>query len=173
MMRRRLGRDDSPPGAAFAWLAPCWTHGSARYDATMSEERRASILIVDDDASVRELLKLQLVGEGYEVELADDAIVAGRALMRTPPDLMLVDVAMPYLDGLDFVATLKADTTVPDVPVVFITGHGEVLSRAQALGVECLMKPFTAEELLEVVRRELQLRPPRRRARLDYLSAST
>jgi putative two-component system response regulator len=140
---------------------------------TMSEETRAYILIVDDDASVRELLKLQLVGEGYEVELADDAIVAGRALMRTPPDLMLVDVAMPYLDGLDFVATLKADTRVPEVPVVFITGHGEVLSRAQALGVECLMKPFTTEELLEVVRRELQLRPPRRRARLDYLSAST
>jgi DNA-binding response OmpR family regulator len=140
---------------------------------TMSEETRAYILIVDDDASVRELLKLQLVGEGYEVELADDAIVAGRALMRTPPDLMLVDVAMPYLDGVDFVAALKADTTVPEVPVVFITGHGEVLSRAQALGVECLMKPFTTEELLEVVRRELQLRPPRRRARLDYRSAST
>ena len=140
---------------------------------TTSEETRAYILIVDDDASVRELLKLQLVGEGYEVELADDAIVAGRALMRTPPDLMLVDVAMPYLDGVDFVAALKADTTVPDVPVVFITGHGEVLGRAQALGVECLMKPFTTEELLEVVRRELQLRPPRRRARLDYLSAST
>ncbi|HEX9431717.1 MAG TPA: response regulator [Burkholderiales bacterium] len=140
---------------------------------TTSEETRAYILIVDDDASVRELLKLRLVGEGYEVELADDAIVAGRALMRTPPDLMLVDVAMPYLDGVDFVAALKADTTVPDVPVVFITGHGEVLGRAQALGVECLMKPFTTEEILEVVRRELQLRPPRRRARLDYLSAST
>ena len=74
----------------------------------MNEDRRVCILIVDDDASVRELLKLQLVGEGYEVELADDAIVAGRALMRSPPDLMLVDVAMPYLDGLDFVAALKA-----------------------------------------------------------------
>jgi putative two-component system response regulator len=87
---------------------------------TVSDERRAYILIVDDDA-----------------------IVAGRALMRTPPDLILLDVAMPYLDGLDFVASLKADTTVPDVPVVFITGHGEVLRRAPALGVECLMKPFT------------------------------
>ena len=141
--------------------------------AIVNEDRRVCILIVDDDASVRELLKLQLVGEGYEVELADDAIVAGRALMRSPPDLMLVDVAMPYLDGLDFVAALKADTTVPDVPAVFITGHGEVVSRAQALGVPCLMKPFSVEALLDVVRRELQLRPPRRRAPLDYLSASS
>jgi DNA-binding response OmpR family regulator len=140
---------------------------------TMSEERRAYILIVDDDASVRELLKLQLVGEGYEVELADDAIVAGRALMRTPPDLMLVDIAMPYLDGLDFVAALKADTTVPDVPAVFITAREDVAERARTLAVPCLRKPFSFEQLLAVVRRELQLRPPRRRARLDYLSAST
>ena len=139
----------------------------------MSEERRAQILIVDDDASVRELLKLQLVGEGYEVELADDAIVAGRALMRTPPDLMLVDVAMPYVDGLDFVAALKADTTVPEVPVVFITARDDVAGRARTLAVPCLRKPFTFEQLLQVVRRELQLRPPRRRARLDSLSAST
>jgi DNA-binding response OmpR family regulator len=93
--------------------------------------------------------------------------------MSAPPDLMLVDVALPYLSGLDFVATLKADTTVPDVPVVFITGQRDVVERARALGAPCLRKPFSAEQLLEVVRRELQLRPPRRRARLDYLSAST
>jgi DNA-binding response OmpR family regulator len=139
----------------------------------MTEPRRAAILIVDDDTAVRELLKLQLVGEGYDVELADDAIVAGRALMRSPPDLMVVDVALPYLDGLEFVAALKADTTVPEVPVVFISGQAEVLDRARALGAPCLKKPFTGEQLLEVVRRELQLKPPRRRARLGPLSAST
>jgi DNA-binding response OmpR family regulator len=139
----------------------------------MSEPRRPAILIVDDDTAVRELLKLQLAGEGYDVELADDAIIAGHALMRSPPDLMLVDVALPYLDGLQFVAALKADTTMPDVPVVFITGQAEVLDRARALGAPCLKKPFSGEQLLEVVRRELQLRPPRRRARLDYLSANT
>src|SRR5438067_42829 len=108
----------------------------------MSEQKRATILVVDDDTAVRELLKLQLVGAGYEVELADDAIVAGRSLMRTPPDLMLVDISLPYLDGMDFVAALKADTTVPDVPVVFITARTDVLDRARALGVPCLQKPF-------------------------------
>lgn len=138
---------------------------------SMSDTPRPVILVVDDDHAVRELLKLQLVGEGYEVRLADDAIVAGRALMQTPPDLLLVDVAMPYLDGVEFVAALKADTTLPAVPIVFITGHADVMSRARALGAPCLRKPFTAEELLQVVRRELQIRPAGRRQRLDPLSA--
>ena len=76
-------------------------------------------------------------------------------------------------DGVDFVAALKADTTMPQVTVVFISGNAEVLERARRLGAPCLKKPFSADELLEVVRRELMLRPPGRRARLDYLSAST
>ena len=139
----------------------------------MSELRRPSILVVDDEAAVRELLKLHLAGAGYDVKVADDAIVAGRSVMQTPPDLMIVDVSMPYLDGVDFVAALKADTTMPQVTVIFISGNAEVLNRARALGAPCLKKPFSADELLEVVRRELMLRPPARRARLDYLSAST
>ena len=139
----------------------------------MGEEKRPSILVVDDETAVRELLKLQLAGEGYDVKLADDAIVAGRSVMQAPPDLMIVDVALPYLDGVDFVAALKADSTMPQVTVIFMSGNAEVLERARALGAPCLKKPFSAEQLLEIVRRELQLRPPARRARLDYLSAST
>ena len=138
----------------------------------MSDPKRASILVIDDETAVRELLKLQLAGAGYDVLVADDAIVAGRTLMSAPPDLMVVDIALPYLDGVDFVAALKADTTMPQVPVVFMSGNAEVLARARALNVPCLKKPFTAEQLLQVVQRELQLRPPRRRPRLDYLSAN-
>jgi DNA-binding response OmpR family regulator len=138
----------------------------------MSDNTRPLILIVDDDTAVRELLKLHLVGEGYEVRLADDAIVAGRSLMESPPDLMLVDIAMPYMDGIDFVATLKNDAAAPQVPIVFITGNAEVMSRAHALGAPCLKKPFSAAELLDAVRRELASRAARRRPRVDYLSAS-
>ena len=139
----------------------------------MSEQSRPSILVVDDETAVRELLKLHLAGAGYDVKVADDAIVAGRAVMSTPPDLMIVDVALPYLDGVDFVAALKADTTMPPMTVIFMSGNAEVLDRARMLGAPCLKKPFSAEELLEAVRRELMLRPPARRARLDSLSAST
>lgn len=139
----------------------------------MSDLRRPSILVVDDETAVRELLKLHLAGAGYEVKVADDAIVAGRAVMAAPPDLMIVDVALPYLDGVDFVAALKADTTMPQVTVIFMSGNAEVLDRARTLGAPCLKKPFSADELLQVVQRELMLRPPSQRARLDSLSAST
>jgi DNA-binding response OmpR family regulator len=139
----------------------------------MTEDKRPSILVVDDETAVRELLRLHLAGAGYDVKVADDAIVAGRALMATPPDLMIVDVSLPYLDGVDFVAALKADTTIPQVTAIFMSGNPEVMERARALGAPCLKKPFTADQLLQVVHRELQLRPPARRARLDYLSAST
>ena len=137
----------------------------------MNDHPRPLILIVDDETAVRELLKLQLVGEGYDVRLADDPIVAGRSLREAPPDLMLVDLALPYQDGLDFAATLKADAAAPQVPIVFISGNPEIMSRAHKLGAPCLKKPFTATQLIDLVRRELENRAPRRRARLDVLSA--
>jgi len=168
----------APGGALALWSS--WATGTAgRHvprlgeSTSMSETKRALILVVDDETAVRELLKLQLAGAGYDVLVADDAIVAGRTLMSAPPDLMVVDIALPYLDGVDFVAALKADSTMPQVPVVFMSGNAEVLVRARALGAPCLKKPFSGEQLLEVVRRELSLRPPERRARLDYFSAST
>jgi DNA-binding response OmpR family regulator len=123
----------------------------------MSEAHRPLILVVDDDPAVRELLKLQLAAEGYEVRLADDAIVAARSLMQAPPDLMLVDVAMPYMDGLDFVAELKREAAAHQLRIVFMTGHAEMAARVRALGERCLSKPFALEELLELVRRELRL----------------
>lgn len=132
------------------------------------ENRRPLILIVDDDRAVRELLKLHLVGEGYEVRLADDAIIAGRSLMEAPPDLMLVDIALPYIDGVDFVGTLKAETAAPDIPIIFITGNPEVISRARLFDAPCLRKPFTAAQLVDAVRTELARHVPRMRARLEH-----
>lgn len=137
----------------------------------MNESPRPLILIVDDETAVREILKLQLVGEGYDVRLADDPIVAGRALREAPPDLMLVDLALPYQDGLDFAATLKADAAAPQVPIVFISGNPEIMSRARELGAPCLKKPFSATQLIDLVRRELENRAPRRRAKVDVLGA--
>jgi DNA-binding response OmpR family regulator len=137
----------------------------------MNDTARPLILIVDDETAVRELLKLQLVGEGYDVRLADDPIVAGRSLREAPPDLMLVDLALPYQDGLDFAATLKADAAAPQVPIVFISGNPEIMSRARELGAPYLKKPFSATQLIDLVRRELKNRAPHRRPRIDVLSA--
>jgi DNA-binding response OmpR family regulator len=112
----------------------------------------ATILIVDDDESLRGLLRLHLSAAGYDVLLAEDAIAAGYLVLRSPPDLIICDVHMPHLDGFDFVAALKADKTVPDIPVIFLTSMDEGDHRGRMLGaVGYLTKPVRADRLLALV----------------------
>jgi DNA-binding response OmpR family regulator len=117
--------------------------------------RRHSVLVVDDEPAIRELLKLHLANAGYDVRLAEDAIVAERVLRESPPDLVVVDVAMPYRGGLEFVAGLCADETLSRLPVIFITGQEGLESGAHALGAGCLRKPFAVDALLDLVGRNL------------------
>ena len=79
----------------------------------------ARILIIDDDESMRELLRLHLSGAGYEVQLAEDAIAAGYLVLKNPPQLIISDVNMPHLDGFEFIEALRADKSVPEIPVIF------------------------------------------------------
>ena len=112
----------------------------------------ATILVVDDDANVRELLKLHLGAAGYEVHVAADAIAAGYLVLRSPPDLLICDVNMPHMDGFEFIAALKADKTVPDIPVIFLTSVEEGDYRGKALGaVGYITKPVRADRLLSLV----------------------
>src|SRR5213076_1054885 len=85
----------------------------------------ATILVVDDDQTIRELLQLHLRNAGYAVHVAEDAVEAGHLVLRSPPDLIITDVNMPHMDGFEFIAALKADKTVPDIPVIFLTSHEE------------------------------------------------
>jgi DNA-binding response OmpR family regulator len=121
--------------------------------------RRPNILVVDDDLVMRELLQLQLSNAGYDVALADDAIAAGRMFLASTPDLLLIDISMPYLSGLDFVATVFADVTVPIIPVVFITAHEHFAQHAEEMGADCLIKPVQVGRLLETIARNLKRRP--------------
>jgi CheY-like chemotaxis protein len=112
----------------------------------------ARILVVDDDESLRELLRMHLSSAGYEVSTAPDAIAAGYSVLRNPPDLILSDVNMPHMDGFEFVAALKSDKTIPDIPVIFLTSVEEGDHRGKELGaVAYLMKPVRADRLLELV----------------------
>jgi two-component system chemotaxis response regulator CheY len=110
------------------------------------------ILIVDDDESMRSLLRLHLNAAGYEVEVAEDAIAAGYLVLRNPPDLIITDVHMPHMDGFEFIAALKSDKTVPDIPVIFLTSVEEGDHRGRGLGaVGYLTKPVMADKLLGMV----------------------
>jgi two-component system, OmpR family, response regulator len=119
------------------------------------------ILVVDDDESMRELLRLHLSSAGYAVEVAEDAIAAGYSVLKAVPDLIVCDVAMPHMDGFELVAALRADAGVSnDLPVIFLTAESEGDDRARELGGEFLEKPIRLEELLKAVSRHLPV--PRR-----------
>jgi two-component system chemotaxis response regulator CheY len=112
----------------------------------------ARILVVDDDESIRELLRLHLTSAGYEVEVAADAIAAGYKVLKSPPDLIITDVSMPHMDGFEFVAALKADTTVPRIPVIFLTSVEDGDARGRELGaVGYITKPVRSDRLLSLV----------------------
>src|SRR4051812_937646 len=105
---------------------------------------KGKVLIVDDEAAVRDLLRIHLQNAGYEIVAAEDALLAGRLFMEAADtiDLMIVDAKLPYLSGVEFVCALIADTTMPHVPVVLITGHEDIAMQAEILDVPCLVKPF-------------------------------
>jgi two-component system, chemotaxis family, chemotaxis protein CheY len=112
----------------------------------------ATILVVDDDKSVRELLQLHLSAAGYEVHAAADAIAAGYIVLRTPPDLIVCDVNMPHMDGFEFISALKADKSIPNIPVIFLTTLEEGDYRGKDLGVVgYLTKPIRSDRLLSLV----------------------
>src|SRR5688572_33059940 len=111
-----------------------------------------TILIVDDDQSIRELLSLHLSAAGYEVHAAADAIAAGYMVLRSAPDLIISDVNMPHMDGFECIAALKSDTTLPPIKVIFLTTAEEGDHRGKELGaVGYLTKPVRSDRLLALV----------------------
>src|SRR5439155_25480850 len=110
------------------------------------------LLLVDDDAGLRALLRTTFEIFDLELDEADSAAMAARRISACKPDVIVLDVLMPGVDGLEYCAALKSDSQTRDIPVVLLTGadlaelHG---SRADAL----IRKPFSPLELLSVVER--------------------
>src|SRR5437773_7009564 len=97
----------------------------------------ASILVVDDDGNIRELLRMHLSAAGYDVHVAQDAISAGYMVLRSPPDLIISDVNMPHMDGFEFIAAVRDDNSLPYIPVIFLTSEeeGEIGGKSLAQSV--------------------------------------
>jgi DNA-binding response OmpR family regulator len=113
---------------------------------------RVRILVIDDDPSMLALVKRELEKAGYGVLLAEDGIVGGRLALNASPDLVLVDVDMPYLNGYELVKAMKADPATRHMPVVFLTADRHVEERTRQLKAEAyLKKPLNTDLLVEVV----------------------
>jgi two-component system, chemotaxis family, chemotaxis protein CheY len=117
----------------------------------------AKILVVDDDRNMRELLALHLRNAGYEVDTAEDGIAGGYGVLRGRPDLIISDVNMPHLNGFEFIAALRQDAGVRDIPVIFLTTEAEGEPRGKELGaVGYVPKPVRADTLLSLVAAQVE-----------------
>ncbi len=111
----------------------------------------AVVMVVDDSLTVRKVTQRLLVREGYQVLLAKDGVDALRQLQETVPDVMLVDIEMPRMDGFDLTRNLRADPRFSDIPIVMITSRTADKHRkyAASLGVNVYLgKPYVEVELL-------------------------
>jgi CheY-like chemotaxis protein len=116
--------------------------------------KSTKVLVIDDDAIFRDLLRLHLSNNGYEVLVAEHAILGGHLVLSDAPDLIIVDVEMPYINGYEFVEALKGDLETRDIPVIFLTVDENVAVHAKRLGAAAyLNKPVMLEALLDTVRR--------------------
>jgi two-component system phosphate regulon response regulator OmpR len=118
------------------------------------------ILLVDDDARIRDLLKRYLTQEGFDVLLAEDGKSLTRVMMRETADLIVLDLMMPGEDGLSICRRLRAanDST----PIIMLTAKGEDVDRIVGLEVgadDYLSKPFNPRELLARINAVLRRRP--------------
>jgi DNA-binding response OmpR family regulator len=130
-------------------------------------DRAPRVLVVEDDDAIAQVLQRSLRLEGYEVRVADDGISALDTAHAFLPDLVILDLGLPRLDGIDVARTLRKDD---DVPILVLTARDAVESRVEGLDAgadDYLVKPFERQELLARLRALLRRRPPRGQASLD------
>ena len=118
------------------------------------------ILVVDDDPQIVSLVKRGLAYEGYTVDTADSGEKALSMALQSPPDLVVLDILMPGLNGIEVTKRLRQGS---DVPVLLLTAKGTVPDRVAGLDAgadDYLVKPFALDELLARVRAMLRRRQP-------------
>ncbi|AZF05452.1 EAL domain-containing response regulator [Pseudomonas sp. R5-89-07] len=121
----------------------------------------ATLLIVDDDPQVRKLLETLLQHEGYQTLSADSGEEALRLVAQQPPDLILLDIMMPGMDGYEVASHLKADETTANIPIIMLSALSEPSARVSGLETgaeEFLSKPVERVELWLRVRNLLRLK---------------
>src|SRR5579863_9640284 len=121
-----------------------------------TRNEKAAILIVEDEAKMRRLLELRLGEEGFLVHSAPDAEAGLQLLVREKPDLVVTDLRLPGMSGLEFLQAVKRANAA--LPVVVMTAYGTVESAVEAMKVGAsnyVTKPFSFDELVLVIRKEL------------------
>ncbi len=125
----------------------------------------ATLMVVDDIPENLKLIQDMLQGRGYRVNAFPSGRMALKAAAKNPPDLILLDINMPEMNGFEVCEHLKADATLKDIPVLFISALAEVSDKVKAFsagGVDYVTKPFQFEEVTARVETHLHLRDMKR-----------
>ena len=116
----------------------------------MSAQKVHRILVLDDEPDVTELLEYKLEQEGYRVEVLNDPLDFIARVRAFEPDLMILDIMMPELNGLQLCRIARSDPSMKDIPIIFLSARGEAEDRIKGLETgadDYLSKPFNAREL--------------------------
>lgn len=120
-------------------------------DGGQTHAIRWSALVVDDDPWLRLLVSELLEEEGYRVQQASNGSAALRLVRRDPPDVVVLDLRLPELSGLEVLASMKADSTTTRVPVIVVSGEVALCGMALDLAAAVVPKPFVLSSLLREV----------------------
>jgi len=123
--------------------------------------RQGKILVVDDTPENLELLCRILSRKGFQITLAETGQQALEVVQQDAPEIILLDVCMPYMDGYEVCQALKQDPTTKDIPILFVSAMDEVLDKIKAFqigGIDYITKPFHAAEVIMRVNIHLTLR---------------
>jgi two-component system, OmpR family, response regulator MprA len=134
--------------------------------ATDTDPAAGRVLVVEDDEDIADVLRRSLRNEGYEVRTSADGVDALDVAAGFVPDLVVLDLGLPRLDGVEVCRRLRADS---DVPILMLTARTETEDRVGGLDSgadDYLVKPFERKELLARIRALLRRRPPRGSASL-------
>jgi twitching motility two-component system response regulator PilG len=127
----------------------------------------AVVLVVDDSATVRKIVQLTLQREGINVITASDGLGALAAVADYHPDLILLDIILPQMDGYHICQIIRRNPEYRDTPIIMLSGKDGIFDKMRgrlAGSTEYLTKPFEASELTATVRRHLAAVPRRARA---------
>ena len=126
-----------------------------------ASEQKALIFVFDDNEAIRTLVRIHLQQAGYAVRAFEDAVEGGRAMLDTPPDLLICDINMPFLDGLEFLVAMKTDVRVARVPTIVLTSRTDEdteMAAANAGAAAFLTKPLRRGDLIRSVEQVLSRR---------------
>nr|PZN55432.1 MAG: hypothetical protein DIU68_08420 [Chloroflexota bacterium] len=158
-LEARRKQAKAPDDDALTPVTPGETTGFSALTPQPAGETAARVLVVDPDASIRDEL-YRLLSERYIVELAAEGEQALAAARRQPPDMVISDVMLPGLDGLELLRALRGDPETQAIPVMLLSARAEEETRIEGLEAgadDFLAKPFSARELLARVEARLQI----------------